>query len=191
MYDSNEIKYLLFIFSFCVKRSIWANVKLAGLSEGTIVVQEYEKCKAKKKVNLATGIYQDDTGNVYALPSVRNAEKLIHSMNLDKEYSPILGENKFCKSCVKFALGDENDYNRNGLAVTIQTVGAAGALRVGFTLIRKFYSGKKMIFIPNPSWSYHEVIIKSVGLEFGTYKYYDPTTKDLDFASMVEDIKVR
>lgn len=160
------------------------------MDDETIVNQEFDKCKGKKKVNLTLNSYKDDNGNVYALPSIRKAEKLIHSMNLNKEYSPILGDAKFCQSALKFALGDDNEYNKNGLAVSVQTVGGSGGLRVGLTLIKKFYNGKKIVFIPNPSWKYHEYIIRSTGLEVGTYKYYDPTTRDIDFNSMVEDIKV-
>ncbi|KAI4466064.1 aspartate aminotransferase [Holotrichia oblita] len=145
--------------------------------------------QSEKKVNLTINSYQDDTGTIAALASVQKAEKLIHAMNVNKEYAPILGDPKFISSSIKFALGEDNEYFKNGLAVSLQTLGGSGALRVGFTLINKFYDGKKIVFIPNPSWKYHERIIRSTGLEVSTYKYYDPMTKDVDFNSMMEDIK--
>ncbi|GJQ83914.1 putative aspartate aminotransferase [Trypoxylus dichotomus] len=178
------------ILNLTQTRGYWsADLKMAGLDVEATLAQEYRKSKAKKKVNLTVNSYQDDTGGVYALPSVQKAEKFIHSMNLNKEYLPILGDDKFCKSAIKFALGDDNDYINNGLAVSLQTIGGSGALRVCFTLIRKFYDGNRIVFVPNPTWKYHEIIIRSTGLEVGTYKYYDPMTKDVDFASMMEDIK--
>lgn len=155
-----------------------------------LLQNEFKQCKAKKKVNLTIDIYQDDTGTVATLASIQKAEKLIHAMNVNKEYAPILGDPKFIASSVKLALGEDNEYFKNGMAVSLQTLGGSGALRVGFTLIKKFYNGKKIVFIPNPSWKFHERIIRSTGLEVSTYKYYDPMAKDVDFNSMIDDIKV-
>ena len=51
----------------------------------------------EKKVNLGVGAYRDNDGKPYVFPVVKKAEESIVAENLDKEYSPIDGDQEFNK----------------------------------------------------------------------------------------------
>jgi aspartate/tyrosine/aromatic aminotransferase len=54
--------------------------------------------KNPKKVNLGVGAYRDNNGKPYVFPVVRKAEEMIvANKSLDKEYSPIDGDQAFNK----------------------------------------------------------------------------------------------
>ena len=59
-------------------------------------------------VNLGVGAYRTDEGKPFVLESVKKAEKLIDSENLDKEYAPIGGLPDFCLASAKLAFGDNS-----------------------------------------------------------------------------------
>lgn len=50
------------------------------------------------------------------------AEELIVSQKLDKEYLPISGNAEFCKEAIKLALGDNNPVIADGLVCIIYCV---------------------------------------------------------------------
>jgi aspartate aminotransferase len=39
----------------------------------------------------------------------------VYSKNLDKEYAPIGGNAEFCKGAISLALGENNQWSKNGL----------------------------------------------------------------------------
>ena len=43
------------------------------------------------------------------------AEAEIVKKNMDKEYSPISGSPEFCKASINLALGEDNEWTKNGL----------------------------------------------------------------------------
>jgi aspartate aminotransferase, mitochondrial len=59
-------------------------------------------------VNLGVGAYRTDEGKPFVLESVKKAEKLIDSENLDKEYAGIIGLPEFCQASAKLAFGDNS-----------------------------------------------------------------------------------
>ena len=59
---------------------------------------------------------------------------------------------------------------------------------MGFEFINKFKEEKPTVYVPNPTWGNHHTCITSSGLKFVPYRYYDPTTKLLDFPGMIEDL---
>lgn len=42
--------------------------------------------------------------------------------------------------------------------------------------------------MPNPTWPNHHNIAKDSGLEFGSFRYFDPKTKGVDFTGLMEDL---
>ena len=40
---------------------------------------------------------------------------------------------------------------------------------------------QKLIYVPNPTWGNHHKVFSFGGLEVGTYRYYDPKTRGLDY----------
>lgn len=60
------------------------------------------------KVNLGVGAYRTDEGKPFVLDSVKRAEQMIASENLDKEYAPISGIPEFCQASAKLAFGENS-----------------------------------------------------------------------------------
>ena len=75
------------------------------------------------------------------------------------------------------------------IAVT-QSISGTGALRIGGAFLGRFYPHTKTIYLPVPSWGNHTPIFRDSGLEVKGYRYFDKKTVGLDFAGMIEDIKV-
>jgi aspartate/tyrosine/aromatic aminotransferase len=76
----------------------WGHVKQApadpilGLSIG------FKNDKDPRKVNLGIGAYRSEDGKPFVFPVIRHCEKLIaNNHNLDKEYSPIDGDQAYNK----------------------------------------------------------------------------------------------
>jgi len=64
---------------------------------------------------LGVGAYWTDEGKPFVLESVKKAEQLIASENLDKEYAPISGLADFCQASAKLAFGDNSPVIKNQL----------------------------------------------------------------------------
>ena len=154
------------------------------------VLRAYNVCKSPKKVLLAAEVYFNESGDLHLMPFVAKAEKLIMSMNLNKEYLPITGDVELLKYSAQVVLGENHSMVRNDSLATVQCIGGSGAFRIGFEFVKKFFPGIKKIFFPYLTWDGHWRIAKWSGLEFGTYRYYDSKNKSLDYEGMFEDIKV-
>ena len=78
----------------------------------------YKNDKNPNRVNLGVGAYRDDNGKPYVFPVVRRAEELIvANKSLDKEYSPIDGDQAFNKGARGVLFGwDHADVNSGRVA---------------------------------------------------------------------------
>ncbi|XP_071053514.1 aspartate aminotransferase, mitochondrial-like [Onthophagus taurus] len=170
------------------RTALWSEVQMAIPDPMFDLKDKYLKCTSKKKVNLVVDGYQNDYGKSFVFTSVQKAEKLLHSMKLYKEYSPILGDDNFHKLCLQLVLGEETEYTHNGMISTLQTVAGTGAMRMGLIFIQKFFPGKKTVYLSNPIWNVFPTMCKWCGLNVGSYRYYDLTVRDFDYTGLIEDI---
>jgi aspartate/tyrosine/aromatic aminotransferase len=156
---------------------------ILGLSLG------YKNDKFAKKVNLGIGAYRDNEGKPYVFPVVKAAEaKIVADATLDKEYSPIDGLADFNKGArgVLFGFDHADCANESGRVASAQTLSGTGALRVLGEFLHKFR--KTPIYMSKPTWGNHAGIFAACGLLTHEYRYFDPKTKGLDFAGMIEDL---
>lgn len=154
------------------------------------VTEAFKRDSNPDKINLGVGAYRDDNGKPFVLECVRMAEKKLIESGLDKEYSPITGNNGFCGKSAELAFG-ECDVVPTGRYTTTQTISGTGALRVMGSFLSKHYqfpSGGKKIYVPNPTWGNHLPIFRDSGLEPVFYTYYDPETRGLNFEGMMDDL---
>ncbi|WP_368859601.1 aminotransferase class I/II-fold pyridoxal phosphate-dependent enzyme, partial [Escherichia coli] len=47
---------------------------------------------------------------------------------------------------------------------------------------------ERLIYIPLPTWGNHPKVFSLAGLSVKTYRYYDPSTRGLDFQGLLEDL---
>uniref|UniRef100_A0A8C5QAB8 Aspartate aminotransferase n=1 Tax=Leptobrachium leishanense TaxID=445787 RepID=A0A8C5QAB8_9ANUR len=168
--------------------SWWSHVEMGPPDPILGVTEAFKRDSNPKKMNLGVGAYRDDNGKPYVLSSVRKAEALMTSKNLDKEYLPIGGLADFTKASAQLALGDGSDVIQGGRYITVQTISGTGSLRVGGSFLQRFYKHSCDVYLPKPSWGNHTPIFRDAGLQLKGYRYYDPKTCGFDFAGALDDI---
>ncbi|MGB1890856.1 MAG: aromatic amino acid transaminase [Candidatus Latescibacterota bacterium] len=141
-----------------------------------------------QKINLGVGVYQDDEGKTPILPSVAEAEKRIVSSATSKSYLAIDGTPEYNRAVQTLLLNEDHEIIRSERAVTVQSPGGTGALRIaGDFLARHFPSAR--LWLSQPTWANHPKIFQSAGIDVQNYPYFDPSNNGLDFASMIEALR--
>jgi hypothetical protein len=79
------------------------------------------------KVNLGRGVYKDDNGKNWVLPSVRMAEEKIFNEKAGHDYLPFKGWDVFCKRTSEFAFGETNPLLKDKRVATVQAISGTGA----------------------------------------------------------------
>ncbi|MGH9839056.1 MAG: aromatic amino acid transaminase [Blastocatellia bacterium] len=141
-----------------------------------------------KKVNLAAGVYQDGAGKVPILQVVREAQERWQAKEETKSYLPIEGIPAFNQQVQVMLFGADLSAMVGARAVTVQTLGGTGALKVGADFLKRFFPASQ-VWISNPSWENHRALFEAAGFAVNDYPYYDPQTHGLDFNSMLDTLK--
>lgn len=174
--------------SSAAKSSWWTAVEMGPPDPILGVTEAFKKDQNPNKINLGVGAYRDDSGKPFVLASVKKAEALIASKNLDKEYLGITGLADFTKGSAALAYGEDSDVVKEGRNITVQGISGTGSLRIGANFLHKFFPGSKTVYLPSPSWGNHTPIFKHAGLDVKSYRYYDKNTCGFDAAGAMEDI---
>ena len=140
-----------------------------------------------QKINLGVGVYQDDDGKTPILPSVAEAEKRIVSSSTSKSYLAIDGTPEYNHAVQALLLGEDHEIIRSERAVTVQSPGGTGALRIAGDFISRHFPSARL-WISQPTWANHPKIFQSAGIEVQTYPYFDSCNNGLDFSSMIENL---
>ncbi|HEX5658494.1 MAG TPA: amino acid aminotransferase [Polyangiales bacterium] len=144
----------------------------------------FKKDPNPNKINLGVGVYQGEDGKTATLASVRKAEALVLEQAAPKTYLPIEGSPDYGKNVRTLLFGAQDARVSDGRAITAQSPGGTGALRVAADFARGKL-GLKRIFVSDPTWANHQQIFQAGGLEVVTYPYYDPATKGLAFDKLL------
>lgn len=139
------------------------------------------------KINLGIGSYKTAEGLPLVLTCVKKAECQLLQKHLNKEYLPIDGDPEFIRCALLLLLGIDSPLFQSNQFFAAQTVGGASALRIACEFLAKLAS--KTIFHSQPSWSNHKLIFERAGLNVGSYPYFDPKSRLLDFQGMCEAIR--
>lgn len=143
----------------------------------------FKKDARADKINLGVGVFQDEQGKTPTLACVKRAELLILERNAAKTYLPIEGSPEYGKVVRELLFGKDSAHVSNGRAITAQSPGGTGALRLAGDLLKQKLGAKK-VWLSDPTWANHAAIFQAAGLETATYPYYDEKTQQLDFAKM-------
>ncbi len=143
-----------------------------------------------EKINLSIGVYQDASGTVPVLESVKEAERRLAKDSRSKGYLPIEGHPAYLGHVQRLVFGDGNAMLRTGSIASVHTPGGTGALRLAGEFIRHCL-GPRTVWLSNPTWPNHAGIFRAAGLEIATYPYYDARTHGLNLEGLLtvlEDI---
>lgn len=136
------------------------------------------------KIDLGVGVYKDATGLTPVMRAVKAAEKKLWETETTKTYTGLAGEPAYNAALSSMILGDAVATDR---LASIATPGGTGAIRQALELIR-LATPDATVWISNPTWPNHPSIIKFLGMKMAEYRYFDATTRGVDFAGLMADL---
>ena len=136
------------------------------------------------KINLSVGVYRDESGITPILECVKQAEARLLTEESSKSYLGMDGLAEFGQLVKELIFGAEPADQR---AVTLQTPGGTGALRVAADFLRHRV-GAERIWVSSPTWANHPSIFKAAGLEVESYSYLASDSLELDFNALTDSL---
>ena len=140
-----------------------------------------------QKVDLTVGIYMNEEGVCPVFDAVSLAQQALVEEETTKAYMHPAGDSLFNQGIQRLVLGEDSPALADGRVSSIQTPGGCGALRIGAEIINIAVPGAR-VWVSDPTWPVHIPLLGSVGLEFATYRYYEPSSHSVNFAAMVDDL---
>jgi aspartate/tyrosine/aromatic aminotransferase len=137
------------------------------------------------KINLAAGVYRDETGITPIFRSVKRAEAEILETEISKSYLGIAGAVEYTAAVQSLLFGPHRSVIADGRAITVHAPGGTGALRVAADVIKKAKPDTRA-WISQPTWPNHPGLLKAAGLAVETYPYFDAANNCVDFAALVD-----
>jgi aromatic-amino-acid transaminase len=162
-----------------------AQVKMAPRDAILGLTEAYLADPNPKKVNLGVGVYYDDEGKVPLLECVRRADQALSASGVAHPYLAMDGFPEFVRSVQALLFGADHPALAQGRVSTVQGVGGTGALKVGADFIKRF-APKAAIYMSDPSYDNHRPLFEQAGFRVEMYPYYDPRTRGIKFAEMLE-----
>ena len=152
------------------------------------LMEEFSKDERTEKVNLSIGLYYNEDNIVPQLNAVKQAHQNIAAGNDKvKLYLPMDGLKSYNDATQALVLGENSQARKDGRAVTIQTLGGSGALKVGADFIKKYFP-ESDIWVSQPTWDNHIAIFNGAGVQSHFYPYFDATTNGVNVPAMLEEL---
>ncbi len=149
------------------------------------LMQMYREDPREQKIDLGVGVYKNAEGVTPVMRAIKAAEHKLWEEQTTKAYTGLAGDPGYADAMIKLILGDS--VARGNIAAAA-TPGGTGAVRQAFELI-KMANPKARVFVSDPTWPNHISILKYVGIETVTYRYFDRETRGVNFDGMIEDLK--
>jgi len=167
--------------------SIFQSVQLAPRDPILGLNEQFNADSRPDKVNLGVGVYTDDNGRLPLLKAVSQAEMALAQEGSARGYLPIEGIPGYNQGVQQLLFGKEAAVITSGRALTAQTLGGTGALRIGADFLKEVLPNAR-VAISDPSWQNHRALFQQAGFSVDTYAYYDAGTNGLDFNGMIQSL---
>ncbi len=151
------------------------------------LTEAFKKDPNPNKINLSVGVYKDAQGQTPILEVVKEAEHRLLATETTKGYLGIDGLPEYGQHVRELLFGSASDILASQRAVTAQTPGGTGALRVAADFIKQKLGGSR-IWCSNPTWANHPSVFQAAGLAVDTYPYIDATGTTLDFDALMQAV---
>ena len=168
--------------------SLFAGVPMAPRDPTLGPTEAFNRDSNPNRVNLGVGIYLTDEGRIPILRAVARAEQHQAASAVPRGYLPIDGIAAYDAVVQKLLLGDSSPLIADGRAITAQSLGGTGALKIGADLLKRVVPGAS-VAISDPTWENHRAVFESAGFPVVTYPYYDSSTRGVRFEAMVGYLK--
>lgn len=147
------------------------------------LIKIFQEDKRPEKVALSVGIYQDETGAIPKFDCIRHLLEKSDKLNKNNSYLPIDGSPIFCEGVQNLLFANAADSDFQQCIVTIQTLGASGALKIGSDFLKQLVPNAG-VWLSDPSWDNHAAIFSGSGFPINFYPYYQATTGKINFDSL-------
>lgn len=141
-----------------------------------------------EKLNLGVGVYLNEEGRLPLLRSVAEAEKRMLERRSTHGYCPIPGLPEYVDAVRRLVFGEELLGELGPRIASVQALGGTGALHVASEFAREVLDIDHG-YVPDPSWGNHRIILGHVGIEVGTYAYYDAAARKLVPDAMIDSLR--
>jgi aromatic-amino-acid transaminase len=153
------------------------------------LMEEFVKDQRSQKVNLSIGLYYNEENIVPQLNCVQTACKNIAADNNKvKLYLPMDGLKAYNQATQALLLGNDSPARNAGRAVTIQTLGGSGALKVGADFLKKYFPESE-VWVSQPTWENHIAIFNGAGIQSNFYPYFDASTNGINIKAMLDTLR--
>jgi aspartate aminotransferase/aromatic-amino-acid transaminase len=163
---------------------MFETLQKATLDKIFVLMAEYAADPRDNKVDLGVGVYKDDKNNTPIMSAVRKAEQRMHDTAKTKTYKGVVGNKEFSAGVVKLVFDGKVHPDR---IRCVNGPGGTGALSILMNVLSRARPGGK-IWISDPSWPNHWPMAELVGLKPQSYPYFDPETRAVDFAGMMQTL---
>jgi aromatic-amino-acid transaminase len=149
------------------------------------LMQKFREDPRDSKIDLGVGVYKNAEGVTPVMRAIKAAEHKLWEEQTSKSYVGLAGDPAYSDAMIKLILGSA--VARENIAAAA-TPGGTGAVRQAFELIKMANPAAK-VHVSDPTWPNHISILKYVGIETVTYRYFDSETRGVNFDGMMEDLK--
>ena len=172
------------------------DIPYVPIDEAFALLASYSADSDPAKVSLGIGVYRDDNGQPWVLPSVRAAERRLLDEDNSQihEYLPGDGYAPFVNAARDLMFGELDTASKSRIA-SVQTVAGTQANYLGATFLTAWLRPAS-VWLPAPTWPNHYSIWANVGNSSDSgivtapkqrsYPYIDPKTHMLDLEGMLE-----
>jgi len=168
--------------------SLFSSIEMAPRDPILGITEAYNADVNPAKVNLGVGVYTDDSGKVPLLECVKRAEAQLTAAAAPRGYLPIDGLASYDKLVQALVFGADASAVTEGRAITVQSLGGTGGLKIGADFIKRF-SPDAEVWISDPSWENHRALFESAGFVVKTYPYYDAASHGVNFAGLLSALE--
>jgi len=152
------------------------------------LMEAFKQDSNPSKINLSVGVYKDEQGNTPILACVKEAERRLLANEKSKGYLSIEGHPEYSARVQDLLFGPGHEVVTTKRAVTAQTPGGTGSLRVAADFLRKNFP-KSKVWLSKPTWANHAAIFTAAGQQVESYPYIDASGRGLDFASLTNTLR--
>lgn len=167
---------------------MFENIALAPPDPIFGLIEAFDKDDDPDKVTLSAGVYQNAAGETPVFSAVKKAEARLLETETTKNYLAIAGLPTYRALVQRLILGKDHPVIAEGRAVTVQSPGGTGGLRVAADFLHATLPVRR-VWVSDPTWVNHKKLFAAAGFEVSSYRYYDAEMNRIDFDAMLEDVK--
>ncbi len=161
------------------------NLKPQAADKILMLMQMFRDDPRENKIDLGVGVYKTAEGVTPVMRAVKTAEKMLWEIEATKSYTGLIGDPAYGAAMRDLILAGAVPNDRVAMAAT---PGGTGAVRQALELIR-LATPDATVWLSAPTWPNHPSIIKYLGMPMAEYRYFDETTRDVDFEGMMADLE--